>query len=399
LSVRIGKVRLKNPVLTASGTCGYGLEYAPYVDLSRLGAFVTKSITREERAGNPPERIVETPGGLLNAIGLANVGLERFIVEKAPELAKLGTAVFVNVAGHSIDDYVEVCGRIDDLCAEAVSYQPLTQGVKGGPSAISHQPSAVSQRPVAGAPGSDQDDAIARTDRSRRRPRGTDATLYQPEASAMVDTNQPKAPARECAAASSIVGIELNVGCPNVSDGLVFGTDAAQLRELVAAVRSVVRRGVLVVKLSPNVTDIAATARAAVEGGADALAMVNTFLGMAIDVRTRRPKLANRSGGLSGPAIRPMAVYLVHRVWREVARGAGVPIIGMGGVASWEDAVEFMLAGASAVAVGTALFVDPTAPVKIVDGLQAYLGERGLGGVAELVGGMTGEGETPKAES
>jgi len=370
--VRIGKVRLKNPVLTASGTCGYGLEYAPYVDLSRLGAFVTKSITREERAGNPPERIVETPGGLLNAIGLANVGLERFIAEKVPELAKLGTAVLVNVAGHAIDDYVEVCGRIDELCAEAVSYQP----------------SAISQRPVAGAPGSDQDDAMARTDRSRRRPWGTDATLHQ-----------PKAPARECAAASPIMGIELNVGCPNVSDGLVFGTDAARLRELVAAVRSVVRRGVLVVKLSPNVTDIAATARAAVEGGADALSMVNTFLGMAIDVRTRRPKLANRCGGLSGPAIKPMAVYLVHRVWREVARGAGVPIIGMGGVASWEDAVEFMLAGASAVAVGTALFVDPTAPVKIVAGVGAYLAERGLGSAAELVGGMTGEGETLKAES
>ncbi|MBN2560849.1 MAG: dihydroorotate dehydrogenase [Phycisphaerae bacterium] len=307
LSVRIGKVRLKNPVLTASGTCGYGMEYAPYLDLSRLGGFTTKSVTVEPRMGNPPERIVETPAGLLNAIGLANVGLERFMAEKVPEIAKLRTAVFVNVAGQCIEDYVEVCRRVDTI-------------------------------------------ADAR--------RG-----------------------------ESVVGVELNVSCPNVSGGLVFGTDPERLRELVAAVRPVVRRGVLVVKLSPNVTDITATARAAIEGGADALSMVNTFAGMAIDVETWRPVLANRSGGLSGPAIRPMAVHLVHRVWREVTREAGVPIIGMGGIGSWRDAVEFMLAGASAVAVGTALFADPTAPIKVIEGLSAYLGRRGLTSVSALVGG------------
>ena len=350
LSVQIGRVRLKNPVMTASGTCGYGLEYAPLVDLSRLGAFTTKSVTLEPRPGNPPERIVETAGGMLNAIGLANVGLERFIAEKVPELAKLGTAVFVNVAGHSIDEYVEVCGRIDELCETAISFQP---------SAFSRIPEAANQ----------------------------------PDAPARESANQSDAPAREGdlpGAPGRIVGVELNVSCPNVADGLVFGTDAAKLRELVTAVRGVVRRGVLIVKLSPNVTDITAMARAAIEGGADALSLVNTFLGMAIDIRTRRPRLANRWGGLSGPAIKPLAVYLVNKVWREVARDAGVPIIGLGGITCWPDAVEFLLAGATAVSIGTALFVDPTTPLKIIEGLEGYLRERGLASVEELVGGVEG---------
>jgi dihydroorotate dehydrogenase (NAD+) catalytic subunit len=302
LSVQIGRVRLKNPVLTASGTCGYGREYAPFADLSRLGGFTTKSVTLRPRMGNPPPRVVEVPGGMLNAIGLANVGVEEFMSKKAPELAALGTAVFVNVAGHSIEDYVEVCRQVDTVPA--------------------------------------------------------------------------------------VSGIELNVSCPNVADGLTFGTDPGLLRELVAAVRPVIRRGVLIVKLTPNVTDISATARAAIAGGAEALSMVNTFLGMAIDIETRRPKLANGSGGFSGPAIKPMAIHLAHKVWREVAQDAGVPIIGMGGVWTWRDAVEFMLAGASAVSVGTALFVDPTAPIKIIDGLAEYLTQRGLSSVSALVGGV-----------
>jgi len=300
--VPIGRVRLKNPVLTASGTCGYGLEYAPLADLSRLGGFTTKSVTLRPRMGNPPPRVVEVPGGMLNAIGLANVGVEEFMSKKVPELAGLGTAVFVNVAGHCIEDYVEVCRRVD--------------------------------------------------------------------------------------AAPAVSGIELNVSCPNVSDGLTFGTDAGLLGELVAAVRAVVTRGVLIVKLTPNVTDISVTAQAAINAGAEALSMVNTFLGMAIDIESRRPRLANNSGGFSGPAIRPMAIYLVHKVWREVARDAGVPIIGMGGVWTWQDAVEFMLAGASAVSVGTALFVDPSTPIKIIDGLAAYLKRRGLNSVSALVGAM-----------
>lgn len=304
LSVGIGKIRMKNPVLTASGTCGYGREYAPYVELSRLGGFTTKSVTLQPRMGNPPPRVVEVFGGMLNAIGLANVGLEEFIREKATELAALGTAVFVNVAGQSVEEYVEVCRAVDPL------------------------------------PG--------------------------------------------------VSGVELNVSCPNVADGLTFGTDAVLLRELVSAVRAVVRRGALIVKLTPNVTDMTAAARAAIEGGADALSMVNTFLGMAIDIRTWRPALARGSGGFSGPAIKPMAIHLVHKVWREVARDASVPIIGMGGVWTWQDAVEFMLAGAGAVSVGTALFVDPAAPIRIIDGLTAYLRERGLDRVSALVGGCLG---------
>ena len=302
LSVQIGRVRLKNPVLTASGTCGYGAEYAPFVDLSQLGGFITKSVTVLPRKGNAPQRIVETPGGMLNAIGLANVGLDEFVRSKVPYIATMGTAVFVNVAGHSIDDYLTVCERLDPL----------------------------------------------------------------PE----------------------LAGVELNVSCPNVSDGLMFGTDPALLQDLVTRVRQVVKRGTLIVKLSPNVTDITRTARAAIEGGADALSLVNTFLGMAIDIDSWRPMLANGSGGLSGPAIKPLAIHLVHRVWREVARDAKIPIIGLGGIRNWHDAVEFMLAGASAVAVGTALYVDPTTPAQIADGISKYLAARGLSSVSDIVGGV-----------
>ena len=303
LSTRLGRVTLKNPVLTASGTCGYGREYEPYLNLSILGGFTTKSVTVHPRRGNPPQRIVETPGGMLNAIGLANVGLDEFCTTKVRDLANIGTPVFVNVAGHSIDDYVTVCRRVDAL----------------------------------------------------------------PE----------------------VAGVELNVSCPNVADGMTFGTDPGLLRELMAAVRPAISRGVLIVKLSPNVTEITATARAAIEGGADALSMVNTFVGMAIDIETCRPVLANGTGGLSGPAIKPLAVALVHRVYKTIARDAGIPIIGMGGIRGWKDAVEFMLAGATAVSIGTALFVDPTTPVKILDGLTAYLARRGLRSVGELVGRAT----------
>ncbi len=311
--MRLGKLTLKNPVMTASGACGYGREYAPYVDLSRLGGFMTKSVTVKPRAGNAPQRIVETPGGMLNAIGLANVGLDEFMAMKVPEIATLGTAVFVNVAGHCIEDYVTVCRRVDT--------------------------------------------------------------------------------------APELAGIELNVSCPNVADGLMFGTDAGLLKELVQAVRPVVQRGVLIVKLSPNVTDVSLMARAAIEAGADALSMVNTFLGMVIDIEKKRPVLANGSGGLSGPAIRPMAVHLVHKVYREVAKDAGVPIIGIGGIRSWQDAVEFLLAGASAVSVGTALYVDPTTPIQIIDGLSAYLSRHGMAGVGELVGAILQPRPSPSAST
>lgn len=302
LETRLAGLVLRTPVLTASGTCGYGAEYAAVLDYSRLGGFTTKSVTVEERPGNEPPRLAEVPGGLLNAIGLANVGLKRFVAEKLPFLRTMPTTVIVNVAGHRVEDYVEVAAALDP---------------------------------------------------------------------------------QDCIAA-----IELNVSCPNVADGLVFGTDAGQLRALTAAVRGVLKRARLIVKLSPNVTDIVGLARAAIDGGAEILSLINTYVGLSIDIGTWKPRLGNVTGGLSGPAIKPLALHHVHRVYRAVARDAGVPIIGMGGIQSTADAVEFFLAGASAVAVGTALFIDPSAPVKIADGLAAYVAARGLPNVAALTGAL-----------
>ncbi len=301
LSVDIGGVKLTNPLMTASGTCGYADEYADFVDLGQLGAFVTKSITREPRAGNEYQRVIETRAGMLNAIGLANVGLEAFLAEKVPLLAKLGVPVFVNVAGTTVEDYVAV--------AEAL------EGVE------------------------------------------------------------------------PIRGIELNISCPNVkAGGLQFGTDPEQVRLVTTALREVCRENVLIVKLSPNVTDITVTAAAAVEAGADALSMVNTFTAMAIDVESRRPVLANGTGGLSGPAIRPIAVRMVHDVYRHVAGPACVPIIGMGGIQSARDALEFLLAGATGLALGTSLFIDPAILTRIRDGIADYLRHHGFTGVGEIVG-------------
>lgn len=311
LTVRLGRLVLRNPVLTVSGTCGYGDEYAPFMDLGHLGAFTTKSVTLNPRRGNVPPRIVETAGGMLNAIGLANVGLERFINEKLPVLAKLSVPAFVNVAGHTIDEYKAVCERLDGHAA--------------------------------------------------------------------------------------VAGLELNISCPNVSDGLVFGTDADALSRLVASVRKVVKRSLLIVKLSPNVTDITKTARAAIHAGADCLSLINTFVGMAIDVERQRPILANRTGGLSGPAIKPLALNLVSRVYREVAGPANIPLIGMGGIRTWSDAIEFMLAGATAVGIGTALFIDPTTPVKVLEGVQAYLRRHRLKSVSQLVGRLTFNRDEPPA--
>ncbi len=302
LSVSLAGCALRNPLLTASGTCGYGPEYADVLDYRRLGGFTTKSVTRHERLGNDTPRIVETRAGMLNAIGLANVGLARFLEEKVPYIRSMPTRVLVNVAGYTVRDYVEVCEALDDIAC--------------------------------------------------------------------------------------LAGIELNVSCPNVASGLMFGTDPALLREVVGEVRKVVRRGLLIVKLSPNVTDIATLARAAVEGGAAALSLINTYVGLAIDADARRPVLANVTGGLSGPAIKPLALYNVHRVYREVARSAGVPLIGMGGVQSPRDAIEFILAGASAVAIGTALFVDPSLPVRIAEELPAWLDRFGVSSVTDLVGSL-----------
>jgi len=285
--------------MTCSGTCGYAFEYADFMDLSQLGAFVTKSITAEERPGNEPARIVEVRAGMLNAIGLANVGLKRFLAEKVPLLKKMPCPVIVNVAGHSFDDYTSTCAAMDGL---------------------------------------------------------------------------------DCVAA-----VELNVSCPNVKDGLTFGTHPGRLRELTSMVKKALPHKPLIVKLSPNVEDITATARATIEGGADVLSLVNTFTAMAIDIYKRRPRLANVTGGLSGPAIKPIALRAVHEVTRALPH---VPVIGTGGVQSGLDAVEMLLAGASAVSVGTASFLDPRAPNRVLTELVEWCERHDVARVTDLIGAM-----------
>ena len=310
-SINLAGLKLANPVMTCSGTSGYAFEYADFMDLSRLGAFVTKSITREERPGNEPTRIVETRAGMLNAIGLANVGLDRFLAEKVPLIRRMPCPVIVNVAGHSYGDYSETCAAMNEI---------------------------------------------------------------------------------DCVGA-----VELNVSCPNVKDGLTFGTHPGRLKELTGMVKKVLPDKPLIVKLSPNVDDITLTARATIEGGADIISMINTFTAMAIDIHKKRPRLANVTGGLSGPAIKPIALHLVSRVYRSVAKSAGVPIIGMGGIQLWSDAVEFLLAGASAVGVGTALFVDPAAPNKILQGLVDYMQKMGIERLQDIVGALQLPGDQPKS--
>ncbi|MDP6044608.1 MAG: dihydroorotate dehydrogenase [Phycisphaerae bacterium] len=303
LSVNIAGVQLENPLMTASGTCGYADEYADFVDLTTLGAFVTKSITLKPRLGNDYERVVETRAGMLNAIGLANVGLEVFLQQKVPLLEKLGLPMFVNVAGTTIDDYVAVADALNDV--------------------------------------------------------------------------------------SIVRGIELNISCPNVkAGGIQFGTDPAQAAEITKRIKEVCGKNILIVKLSPNVTDISAIAAAVVDAGADGLSMINTLTGMAINTETRRPVLANVTGGLSGPAIRPVAVHMVHNVYRRVAKPAGVPIIAMGGIQYANDALEFLLAGATGLAVGTALFVDPACLTGIRDGIADYLQRHGHSKITEIIGAL-----------
>jgi len=298
LSVRLGPLELKNPVLAASGTFGYGLEFLPFLDLAELGGFVTKGLSPRPREGNPPPRIVETPAGMLNTIGLQNVGVDAFIRDKLPGLREHDTAVIANVFGESESEYVEVCEKLD--------------------------------------------------------------------------------------AAEGLAGIELNVSCPNVErGGMIFGNDAGALAAVTAACRRATRLP-LIVKLSPNVTDIRDTARAAEDGGADILSLVNTFVGMAIDVERRRPVLTKISGGLSGPAIRPLAVWLT---WLT-AQAVHIPIIGMGGIADARDAMEFFLAGASAVQVGTSNFVHPDAAIRVLRGLESHLAERGVASIREVVGAL-----------
>ncbi len=309
MSVDLAGIRMKNPILTASGICGYGLEYLPYVDLARMGAFTTKSITFEPRDGNPTPRLAETRAGLLNSIGLANVGVEKFIAEKLPQTRRLNIPIFVNVAGKTIEEYKTVAERL----------------------------------------------------------------AAQPE----------------------IAALELNISCTNVaSGGLEFGIDPLQAGKLIAEIRKVVRRTKLIVKLTPNVTDIAELARAAVDAGADILSLINTLRGMVIDIETRRPVLPRGVGGLSGPAIKPVAVYCIWRVYREVAQARKIPIIGIGGVQFWSDALELMLAGATAVALGTVMYANPGAPIEIIEGLEAYCRRHKVSRISDLVGSV----EPPRSQ-
>ena len=305
LSVSIGALTLSNPVIAASGCFGYGVEYADVVDLSLLGGVAVKGLFLNEREGHAPPRIVETPAGMLNAIGLQGIGVHRFVREKLPELRDRRAVVIVNICGTTIDEYCEIARILSDH--------------------------------------------------------------------------------------AGVAAIELNISCPNIKEGgITFGCSLTGTHAVVSAVRKVTPLPVIP-KLTPNVTDVASFARAAEEGGADAISLVNTFLAMAIDVHTRRPKLTNIVGGLSGPAIRPIAVRMVY----ECHQAVKLPIIGMGGIATADDVLEFMIAGATAVQVGTANFVDPFLWTKLLDGIRAYMTRHGLTRVAELTGTL----DTTKRET
>lgn len=289
---------LRNPVMTASGTFGYGEEFSEYVDLTKLGAYVTKGLSLRPRPGNPTPRIVETPGGMLNAIGLQNVGIEAFIEKKLPFIRTVDTPCIANFFGDTVDEYAEMAGRLDEL----------------------------------------------------------------PE----------------------IAALEMNISCPNVKHGgIVFGTDPASAAGIVAACRKATKKP-LIVKLSPNVTDIVAMAKACADAGADSLSMINTLIGMAIDLGTRRPVLANFTGGLSGPAVKPIALRMV---W-AVSRAVKLPIIGIGGIMTATDAIEFILAGATAVQVGTASFITPGAAQQIAEGMEAWMLAQGETDIRNLIGAL-----------
>lgn len=298
LSVNIGGIQMRNPVMTASGTFGYGSEYADFVDLNRLGAVVVKGVTSVPWQGNPMNRIMETPSGMLNAIGLQNVGVDGFISEKLPYLNEFDVPVIVNVCGKTVEEYLLVVEKLNRV--------------------------------------------------------------------------------------DGVAGIELNISCPNLDcGGMSFGVDPTLAHQLVSEVREKTDLPLLV-KLSPNVTDITVIARAVEEGGADALSAINTLLGMAINAKTREPEIANVTGGLSGPAIKPVALRLVWEVYKSVS----LPIVGMGGIMNGTDAVEFFIAGASAVAVGTANFINPQASIEVVDEIGDYLKKMEMSSVKELVGSL-----------
>lgn len=297
-AIQIGGITLKNPVMTASGTYGYGLEYSDFIDLSKLGGIVVKGTTLNPRQGNPYPRMAETPSGMLNAVGLQNKGVEYFCSEIYPSIKDIDTHMIVNVSGSTVEDYMATAERIAEL--------------------------------------------------------------------------------------DKIPAIELNISCPNVKEGgMAFGVTCAGAAEVVRAVRKVYPK-TLIVKLSPNVTDITEIARAVEAEGADSISMINTLLGMAIDVKSRKPILSTVTGGLSGPAVKPVALRMV---W-QTAKVVSIPIIGMGGISSCEDAIEFLLAGASAIQVGTYNFVDPTITTKIASGIEDYLVQNNMTDVSQLIGGL-----------
>lgn len=296
LAIEIAGIKFKNPVLTASGTFGYGLDFAELLDLNRLGGFCSKGLSPKPMKGNPPPRIAETHGGMLNAIGLQNIGARAFVTDKLPELRNYNTKVIANVFGYSLEEYIE-------------AIEILNEG-------------------------------------------------------------------------EGIAAYELNISCPNVKQGgIVIGNSPSAAAEVTSAVKQVAKRPVIV-KLSPNVTDIKQLALAVESAGADGLSLINTLVGTSIDIYTRRPRLANVTGGLSGPAIKPIAVRMVY----EVAQVVKIPIIGIGGIANWMDAVEFFIAGASAIQIGTANYYDPTCSIKVIDGLLEYCQKQNISQISELIG-------------
>lgn len=298
LSVEIAGIKMKNPIMAASGTFGYGEEYRDYIPINRLGALITKGISLKPQAGNPPPRLVETIGGMLNAIGLQNIGVNALIEEKVSRLKKFGTPVIINIFGTTLKEYAEVARRLEEI-------------------------------------------------------RG-------------------------------IAGLEVNISCPNLkSGGISFGTDPREVFKVVSKVRKSSSRPILV-KLSPNVTDITVIARSAEEAGADAISLINTLTGMAVDVETRAPKLGNITGGLSGPAIKPIALRMVWEVYNKV----NIPIIGMGGIINAQDALEFIIVGASAVQIGTAHFLNPSVDLEVIAGLEKYLKDHCLSSIRNLVGSL-----------
>lgn len=298
LSVEIAGIKMKNPIMAASGTFGYGEEYRDYIPINRLGALITKGISLKPQAGNPPPRLVETTGGMLNAIGLQNIGVNALIEEKVSRLKKFGTPVIINIFGTTLKEYAEVARRLEEI-------------------------------------------------------RG-------------------------------IAGLEVNISCPNLkSGGISFGTDPREVFKVVSKVRKSSSRPILV-KLSPNVTDITVIARSAEEAGADAISLINTLTGMAVDVETRAPKLGNITGGLSGPAIKPIALRMVWEVYNKV----NIPIIGMGGIINAQDALEFIIVGASAVQIGTAHFLNPSVDLEVIAGLEKYLKDHCISSIRNLVGSL-----------